>query len=120
MNLGTINELYRTKNADKDYMNVPFAVGQNGEVSIADMKIVESNLVADNEMIVMDSNRATIFEYEEYQFTTGHVNNQFNEDEATLKARKRMLLRIKSNDLIGFRKVTDIAAALVTLASPVV
>lgn len=117
MNLSTINTLYRFKNTQNDYLQVPFAVGQNGEISIAGMRIVESDLVEDDEMVVFDSMRATIFEGEDYELSTGYVANQFNEDEATLKARKRMLLRIKSNDLQGFRKVTSISAAIATLAT---
>ena len=44
-------------------------------------------------------------------------NNQFNEDELTIKARKRLLLLVKNGDRTGFRKVTSISAALTTLAT---
>ncbi|MFL1896788.1 phage major capsid protein [Aquimarina sp. 2-A2] len=117
LNMGTVNALRRTKNSTKDYLSVPFAENQAGQMIIAGMIVIESNLVADDEMVVFDSRRGTIFEGDEYEMTTGHVANQFLEDEKTLKARKRMLLRIKTNDTAGYRKVASISAALTTLES---
>ena len=107
MNLGTINQFLRNKASDGQYVWAPWVTVTENGIFIDEMRVIESNLVADNAMDVFDSSKGRIFEYEDYQFMTGYVNNQFNEDEATLKARKRMLLRIKSNDLQAFRKVTD-------------
>jgi len=115
MNLGTINRFLRTKDTDNNYVWAPWVTVTENGISIDKMRVIESNLVADNAMDVFDSSKGRIFEYEEYKFMTGHVNNQFAEDEATLKARKRMLFRIKSNDLQAFRSVTDITAALTAI-----
>ena len=68
-------------------------------------------------MIVGDRRYARIYEKTGVVLSKWMPNNQYLEDEITIKARKRMLLLVKNGDRTGFRKVTDIAAALVTLAS---
>lgn len=45
------------------------------------------------------------------------IGTQFTEDEMTIKARKRMLLLVRTVDKTGFRSVADVDAALVTLAT---
>ena len=48
----------------------------------------------------------------------GYGANQFTEDMMTLKARKRLAFLIREADKTGFKRVTSISAALVTLATP--
>ena len=116
MNLTEINKMRLKKDANENYIMPPF-VDRNGNV-IAGITVIEDNGFANNTMIVGDSRYGTIYEDEEgYTVTTGMVNNQFLEDEETLKARKRMCFLIKESEKVGHRKVTDIAAALVTLAT---
>ena len=77
--------------------------------------VVDEN-VADNAIVVGDRRYARIYEKTGVVISRGMPNGQFLEDEETIKARKRMLLLIKNGDKSGFRKVTDVAAALLTLS----
>ena len=117
MNLTEINKMRLKKDGNENYIIPPF-VDREGNV-VAGIRVIEDNGFANNTMILGDSRYGTIYEDEEgYTITTGMVNNQFLEDEETLKARKRMCFLIKESEKVGHRKVTDIAAALVTLATP--
>lgn len=79
--------------------------------------IVEDNSVPANQLVVGDRRFATIYQMGGVTLSRGVVNTQFVKDQITLKARKRLLFLIKNSDKSGFRKVTDITAALATLAS---
>ena len=117
MNLTEINKMRLKKDGNNNYVMPPF-VDRNGNV-VAGIRVIEDNGFADNTMVIGDSRYGTIYEDEQgYTITTGEVNNQFLEDEKTLKARKRMCFLIKESEKIGHRKVTDIATALATLATP--
>ena len=116
MNLTEINKMKLKKDGNNNYIMPPFVSRDGSEVS--GITVIEDNGFADNTMIIGDSRYGTIYEDEEgYTISTGMVNNQFLEDEETLKARKRICFLIKESEKVGHRKITDIAAALVTLAS---
>jgi hypothetical protein len=85
--------------------------------TIGGLAVVIDENVPNNQMIVGDRRYARIYEKTGVVLSKWMPNNQYLEDEITIKARKRMLLLVKNGDRTGFRKVTDIAAALVTLAS---
>jgi len=85
--------------------------------TLAGLFVVVDENVADNAILIGDRRYARIYEKTGLVISRGTPNAQFLEDEETIKARKRMLLLIKEGDKTGFRKVTDVAAALVTLAS---
>ena len=85
--------------------------------TIGGLAVVIDENVPNNQMIVGDRRYARIYEKTGIVLSKWMPNNQYLEDEITIKARKRMLLLVKNGDRTGFRKVTDIAAALVTLAS---
>lgn len=85
--------------------------------TIGGLFIVVDENTPNNQMIVGDRRYARIYEKTGIVLTKGMPNNQFNEDELTIKARKRMLLLVKNGDRTGFRKVTSISAALTTLAT---
>ena len=87
------------------------------KMNIGSIMIVIDNNISDNELIVGDSRYATIYEKGGVTLERVYVNAQAIEDMVTLKARKRLLFLIKNGDATGFRKVTDVAAALVTLAT---
>ncbi len=87
------------------------------KMNIGSIMIVIDNNLSDNELIVGDSRYATIYEKGGVTLERVYVNAQAIEDMVTLKARKRLLFLIKNGDASGFRKVTDVAAALVTLAT---
>lgn len=113
MNRKMINNMKLKKDANRNYVLPPF-VSQDGN-NVAGMRVVESNIFADNVMVVGDSRFARIYEMGGVEISRGMVGTQFTEDEMTIKARKRMAFLIKAADKGGFRKVTDISAALTTL-----
>lgn len=116
MNLFEINKMRLKKDQNENYIMPPF-VDRNGNV-VAGIVVLEDNGLANNTMIVGDNRYGKIYEDESgYTITTGLVNNQLLTDEETIKARKRMCFLIKNSEREGFRYVSDIAAALTTLAS---
>jgi len=116
MNLTEINKMRLKKDANENYILPPF-VDRNGN-NVAGMLVIEENGLADNTLIVGDSKYGKIYEDEDgYTITPGYGDGQFLKDEKTVKARKRMCFLIKNSEKLGFRKVTDIDTALVTLAS---
>ena len=116
MNITDINKMRLKKDDNNNYIMPPF-VDRNGN-SVAGITILEENGLAADTMVVGDSRYGKIYEDEAgYSINIGQVNNQFLEDMVTLKARKRLAFLIKNSEVAGFRKVTSIAADLVTLAS---
>lgn len=115
-NLTEINKMRLKKDRNDNYIMPPF-VDRNGN-NISGMTVIEENGLENNTMIIGDSRYGKIYEDEQgYTLSTDTVDNQFLKDQETLKARKRICLLIKDSEVAGFRKVTDIATALVTLAS---
>lgn len=107
----TMESLILAKDANNNY------VFDENTGTLGGMFVVVDENVDDNALLVGDRKYARIYEKAGMVISRGMPNNQFNEDEVTIKARKRMLLLIKNGDKTGFRKVTDVAAALITLAS---
>ena len=110
MNDNTADELHLTKDANENYI---FPDTMN----IGSMVIVIDNNLADNVMIVGDRRYARIYEMVGITLSRGLVAEQFVEDMETIKVRTRLMLLVRNVDKTGFRKVTDIDAALVTLGS---
>jgi HK97 family phage major capsid protein len=110
MNAETIDDLELEKDANGNY------IFRNERGAIGSVFIVEDNNVPDNQLVVGDRRFARIYEMGGVELSKGLIGNQFAEDMATLKARKRLLFLIRNVDKTGFRKVTDITAALTTLA----
>ena len=115
MNISDINKMKLKKDANNNYIMPPF-VSRDGR-QVDQMVVLEENAVPSNSMVIGDRRYARIYELAGVQLSRGLVNNQFNEDLETLKARTRLAFLIRFADKGGFRKVTDIDAALVTLAS---
>ena len=115
MNLADVNKMKLKKDANNNYILPPF-VDRSGNV-VDGLTIIVDNAVTANTMFVGDSRFATIYERTGLDISTGYVNAQFTEDAMTLKVRKRLAFLIREVDKTGFLRVTDIAAALTTLAS---
>jgi HK97 family phage major capsid protein len=98
-----------------EYIDVPFVDTVN--LTIAGIKVILTNTVTANTFVMGESSRAKIYTDGDIKISLGWVGSQFQEDQVTLKASKRENLLIKDRDKAAFRKVTDIDAALVTLAS---
>lgn len=111
MNISDINKLKLKKDANQNY------VFDFNDPRIGSINIIEDNNVVANTMFVGDGRYARIYEIAGVVISKGMINAQFTEDFMTIKARKRILFLIRNVDQSGFRKVTSISAALVTLAT---
>lgn len=111
MNIADINKLNLKKDSTNNY------VFDRADGRVQSLNIIEDNNVAANTMIVGDSRFARIYEMGGVMLSRGYINAQFTTDYTTLKARKRLAFLIREADKTGFKKVTSISAALVTLAT---
>jgi len=112
MNISDINKLKLKKDTTNNY------VFNFNDPRVDSLMIVEDNHVVANTLYVGDSRYARIYEMGGVVLSKGGVNAQFTEDMMTIKARKRLAFLIRTVDQTGFKKVTSISAALVTLATP--
>lgn len=85
--------------------------------TVGGLAVVIDENMPDNQIIVGDRRFARIYEKSGVVISKGMAGDQFLEDEMTIKARKRMLLLVRTVDQTGFRKVADVDAALTTLAT---
>lgn len=115
MNIVDINRMKLSKDANQNYILPPF-VSRDGS-QVAGIVVIESNIITANTMVVGDRRFARIYELGGIVLSKGMVNAQFTEDELTLKARKRLAFLIRAADKGGFRKVTDIDAALAAITA---
>ncbi len=114
MNLIDINRMKLEKDGNDNYVLPPFYDASGNKVD--GLSIIEDNTVTANTMVIGDRKFGRIYERTGYEITKGLVADQFIEDEETLKVRKRLTFLIREVDKTGFLKITDIDAALVTLA----
>jgi HK97 family phage major capsid protein len=115
MNLTDINKYKLKKDSNNNYIMPPFYDAAGNRID--GVTIIEDNSVTANTMAVGDRRFGRVYEKTGYEMTKGMVNNQFLEDEMTFKVRKRLAFLIREVDKTGFLKVTDIDAALTTLAT---
>lgn len=115
MNITDINKMKLKKDSLNNYIMPPFAT-VGGQV-VDGITVIESNNIAANTLVLGDRRFARIYEKGGVVLSKGLVGTQFTEDEMTLKARKRLAFLIRKADQTGWKKVTDINAALVTLAT---
>ncbi len=111
VNSNTMEGLVLAKDANNNY------IFDENTGTLGGMFVVVDENTPDNQMVIGDRRYARIYERTGVILSKGIPNAQFLEDEMTIKARKRMLLLIKEGDKVGFRKVTSISAALVTIGS---
>lgn len=111
MNIADINKMKLTKDSTENY------VFNFNDPRVNDLMIVEDNNVVANTMYVGDSRFARIYEKNGVVVSKGYNGTNFGDDMMTIKARKRLAFLIRTVDQTGFKKVTDIDAALVTLAT---
>lgn len=116
MNKTDINKYKLKKDANNNYVMPPF-VSRDGQ-EIDGVLVIENNSVTANSMIIGDNRFARIYEKGGMTLQRGTVDAQFNSDMETLKVRKRLLFLIRGADKGGWKKVTDIDAALLTLQTP--
>lgn len=115
MNITDINRMKLKKDQNNNYILPPF-FDKAGNV-VDGVIVLECNTVTANQMIVGDSRYGAIYEEPGTKVETGFATGDFESDMMTIKARKRLNLLIRKVDQTGWKKVTDIDAALTTLAS---
>lgn len=107
----TMEGLVLAKDANNNY------IFDENTGTLGGLAVVVDENMADNTFLVGDRRYARIYEKTGVVISRGTVNNQFLEDEISLKARKRLLLLVRQVDKTGFAKVADVDAALATLGT---
>lgn len=115
MNIADINKMKLKKDANNNYVLPPF-VSADGSV-VNGVVVIENNAQTANTLVLGDNRFARIYAAAGFTLSTGTINDQFTADIMTLKVRRRMAFLMREVDKTGFRKVTDIDAALTTLAT---
>ncbi len=115
MNITDINRYKLKKDANNNYVMPPF-VDDNGN-RIDGITVIESNVVVANTMTMADNRFIRVYEEPGLQVSTGLVGDQFRQDLITLKARRRAQVLVRQADRQAVYQVTDISAALATLAT---
>jgi hypothetical protein len=110
-----INQMKLKKDANNNYL-MPSFVSADG-LNVDGMIVIESNVAPANTLIICDRRFGKLYVRTGLELSRGLVGDQFTNDALTLKARQRMAFLIRNADKSGFRKVTSISVALVTLAS---
>ena len=117
MNISDIDSLVLAKDDENRYLFPELKNMGGGMYSLGTLMILEANVVTANTLIFGDMGFSELHRTNEAMVTVGMVNNQFNEDEMTVKVRERMAFIIRFADAGGFRHVASITAELATLVS---
>ena len=117
MNISDIDSLILAKDNEGRYLFPELKNMGGGMYSLGTLMIMESNVVVANTLIFGDMRFAELHRTNEAMVSVGMVNNQFNEDELTLKVKERMAMIIRFADAGGFRYVANITTELATLVS---
>jgi HK97 family phage major capsid protein len=115
MNHSDVNKMRLWKDGQNNYIVPPFAAADGS--SVAGIRIVASNTVDPNTLLIGDFNYGTLYSIGDVQVSVGWVNDQFTRNMVTILAEKREGLLIREADKTAFRKVQDIDVALVTLGT---
>jgi len=115
MNITDINRMKLKKDQNNNYVLPPFYSASGNLVD--GVTVIECNAFTANTMAVGDRRFGAIYEAGDVEIETGYATGDFESDMMSLKARKRLNLLIRNVDRTGWLEVTDIDAALTTLAS---
>ena len=115
MNIVDVNKMKLKKDANNNYILPPF-VSTDGKV-VNGCTVVVSSSVTANTMLVGDFDFSTLYRMGGIEIKMGWIDDQFIKNTSTILAEYREALLVRSVDTGAFNKCTDIAAALITLAS---
>lgn len=116
MNIADVNKMRLSKDQNDNYIMPPFA-GPDGS-TVAGIRIVVSNSVTADTMLVGDFDFATLYTLGGLTLDVGMIDKQFVENMVTVRAEERFGLLTRTVHTNAFAKETAIAAGLVTLATP--
>jgi HK97 family phage major capsid protein len=106
LNPADVLRMQLAKDSTGQYVIPPFTLN-NGMV-VAGMTVIPSESVTANTMLVGDFSFGTIYDDGGIEIEVGYVADNFKEDVVTIKARKRMLLLVRTAYTGAFLKSTDI------------
>lgn len=108
---------YRNAKASDGHYVLPGFLSADGG-SVAGMRIIESNQVTANTLLVGDFRFGTLYDLEGINISVGHVDDQFIKNQATILAEMRTGLLIRNQDVDAFLKVTAIDDAIAAIETP--
>lgn len=115
MNIVDINKYKLKKTTEGNYVMPPFYDREGNRID--GVTVIEDNAVVANTMYIGDVNYTHVFMQPGAVVETGYINDDFSKGQKRMRVYERVLFLIRTVDRTGFLKVTDIDAALVTLAS---
>lgn len=117
MNITDINKYKLKKDADNNYIMPPFYDREGNRID--GVTILEDNNVVENTMVVGDVRYVRVYQQPGIGIETGYINTDFTDGKKRMRLYERCLFLIRTVDRTGFLKVTDIDAALTTLATAI-
>ncbi len=105
------NDFMLKKDDNNNYQNLRQMLENMG------ISVVENNAIPVNEMYVGDRDYADIIEDGLVSMQTGYVGDQLIQGKRTMVISTRKNFRVKNINASGFRKITDIQAALTAIAA---
>ena len=104
--------LVSAKDTDADYIMLPI-VTYNGTV-VDNLKVIKSTGVAAGYILVFDSKKVNVMNYQEYAASFGYIGNNFGEFIMTLRGKRRIHKFVKTNDAGSFvyDQIATIKAAI--------
>ncbi len=115
LNPSDVLRMQLAKDTNGQYVIPPFTLN-NGMV-VAGMKVIPSESVTAGTLLVGDFSFGTIYDDGGIEIEIGYVADNFKEDVVTIKARKRMLLLVRTAYTGAFLKSTDIAADVANITA---
>lgn len=116
MNPADVLKYKLAKAADGHYILPPF-ISADGKV-IDGIRVVETSVVTANTLVLGDFAYGTIYQSEDLVIEMGWINDQFIKNQWTIRAEQELMLLVRNADLDAFTKITDIDAAVASLAKP--
>lgn len=105
------------KDVDNNYL-IPNFITSNG-VNIGAVRIIENPLVPANQMYIMDSTMAVIYNRKGISVDLAFENkDNFEKELVTVKAYERLNMRVRNVDANAFMHVPSISAAIIAITKP--
>ena len=111
----TMSKIRLAKATDGNYLVNRLA---DGTLTLNGLTIIESNAVAVNELMVMDTSVAEVYFKQNPEIQIGQEATDLTQDQYTIVMFLRAQLVIEGPDKLGLVLVSDIAAAITALTKP--
>ena len=111
----TMSKIRLAKGTDGNYLVNRLA---DGTLTLNGLTIIESNAVAVNELMVMDTSVAEVYFKQNPEIQIGQEATDLTQDQYTIVMFLRAQLVIEGPDKLGLVLVSDIAAAITALTKP--